>query len=280
MKSGDVRLICAASSATAPDDTPGNVLISGSYGGEYNAWHAARRGIRGVVLNDAGVGHGGAGISGLAYLDRIGLPAATADAMTCHIGDAEHMLAHGTISHVNATARALGCAPGMPVRACAERMRAAPVVTAEPPPIAGGQRHVLIDDGAGPVVIAVDAAPMLAPGDAGTIAVTGSHAALFRGRPDGLIAPDLLAVFFSDAGVGLDGAGIARLALLDERGMIAATASAASAPIGNAREIWRLGVLSHVNRAAAACGAAAGMALQDFVRRLRARESARGRGPR
>ena len=276
MSASDIRLICAASSATAPQDTPGNVLISGSYGGEYNAWHAARRGIRGVVLNDAGVGHGGAGINGLAYLDRIGLPAATADAMTCHIGDAEDMLARGIVSHVNAAARALGCAPGQTVRACAEAMRAAPVITTEPPPIAGGQRHVLLDDGAGPAVIAVDAAPMLVDQDAGKIAVTGSHAALFRGKPDGLIAPDLVAVFFSDAGVGLDGAGIARLALLDQRAMIAATAAAMSAPIGNAREIWRLGILSHVNATAAAHGARPGMALRDFVLQVRRDLAARG----
>src|SRR6202050_2389250 len=90
-----VRLYTASSSAPAPAECAGHVLVSGSYGGEYNAFHAGKRGIRGVVLNDAGVGRDGAGIRGLAYLDRVGLPGAAADANTCHIGDGEHMHAAG-----------------------------------------------------------------------------------------------------------------------------------------------------------------------------------------
>ena len=78
-----------------------------------------------MIMNDAGIGKDNAGIAGLAYLDAINLAAAAADARSCHIGDGEHMLAHGVISHVNATAAALGCAPGQGVRACAERMRLA-----------------------------------------------------------------------------------------------------------------------------------------------------------
>src|SRR5690242_18595535 len=95
-------IICTApSSATATDDCRGNVLVSGSYGGEYNAWHAAKWGLRGVILNDAGVGKDNAGIRGLEYLNDVGLPAATADAQTCHIGDGEHMLSTGRISFIN-----------------------------------------------------------------------------------------------------------------------------------------------------------------------------------
>src|SRR5580704_17172957 len=103
-----VRIYTASSSATAPPECAGHVLVSGSYGGEYNAFHAGKRGIRGVVLNDAGVGKDGAGIRGLAYLDRVGLPGATADAHSCHIGDGDHMLACGVVSHVNENARRYG----------------------------------------------------------------------------------------------------------------------------------------------------------------------------
>ena len=116
----DVRILTFSSSATATKDCVGHVVVSGSYGGEYNAWHAAKWGIRGLILNDAGVGKDNAGISGLFYLDRIGLPAATADAQSCHIADGEHMLAHGVISHVNAAAAAIGCKVGQSVRLCAD----------------------------------------------------------------------------------------------------------------------------------------------------------------
>ena len=262
-----VRICTAPSSATANSDCHGQVLVSGSYGGEYNAFHAGKWGIRGVILNDAGVGKNGAGIRGLAYLDRVGLAAATADARTCHIGDAEHMLAHGAISYVNAAAWAAGCRPGESVHECAERLRATPVVSAPMPEVQGGRR-VVIRASPMPAIICLDAAPLLEDSDAGSIVVTGSHAALFRGKPDGIVKPQVRAIFFSDAGVGLDQAGIARLPTLDERGIVAGCASADSAEIGDAQSIYREGVLSHVNAAAARLGGRAGDRVCDFVASL------------
>ncbi len=262
-------IVTAASSATAPAEAAGSVLISGSYGGIYNAWHGLRKGARAVILNDAGVGRNDAGISGLDWLAGLGVAGATADCMTCHIGDGEHMLEHGRISHVNAVAAiALGCAVGQSVRACAEAaaQRAAAVAVAVPD-IAGGKRFVLARPVGGRLVLGLDAAPLLEAGDAGAIAITGSHAALFRGRPENVNNVDHFAAFFNDAGVGLDNAGIARLANLDGR-MIAATVSAASAEIGNARDAYANGVISYVNRDAAAAGIAAGMRLQDVAERL------------
>lgn len=266
-----VRIVTASSSAQATEECGGQVLISGSYGGDYNAWHAAKWGLRGVVLNDAGIGKHRAGVRGLDYLDRIGLPAATADGWTCHIADGDHMLAHGVISHVNAAARALGCAVGQSVRACAEAMRRGEPVVAELPEIAGGKRFVLHDMPGEPRVICLDAAPMLEPGDAGAIAITGSHAALFRGQPDDVVKPDVHAIVFSDGGVGLDGAGVRRLPELDKRGIPAGAAAAMSAPIGDSRAIHADGVFSHVNATAAALGAHPGQRVADFVALLLAR---------
>ncbi|MGN6101286.1 MAG: hypothetical protein ACTHOR_09070 [Devosia sp.] len=270
-----VEIITVPSSASATEIARGNVIVSGSYGGEYNAWHAAKWGIRGVILNDCGVGRNDAGIKGLPYLDRIGLAGATVDAFTAHIADGEHMLAHGIISHVNEAARRLGCAVGQTAAACAERMKAGPIISEQPPAISGGKRYTLRDVPGEPKVLALDAAPMLTPEDAGAIAITGSHAALFRGQPDNVIGPDLYAVFFNDAGVGLDEAGIRRLPTLDERGIAAGTVSAQSAPIGDARAAYAEGVLSHVNRTAEQLGGRPGMALRDFVELLLARAARR-----
>jgi hypothetical protein len=264
----EVRICTASSSATATSDCRGHVLISGSYGGEYNAYHAAKWGLRGVILNDAGVGKGAAGIRGLDYLDRIGLPAATADARTCHIGDAEHMLQFGTISFVNKAAARLQCAPGDSVQHAADKMCAGDVVEAELPPVTGGKRFVISETAGELPILCLDAAPMLEPGDTGKIVITGSHAALFRGRPDGLIEVDVRAIFFSDAGVGLNRAGIARLPLLDERKIPAGAASADSAAIGDSRSIYHDGVLSNVNATAAALGIAPGTSVQAAVAKL------------
>lgn len=245
--------------------------MSGSYGGDYNAYHAGKHGLRGVILSDAGVGKGRAGIRGLDYLERVGVAAAAADVMSCHIGDGAHMLQHGTISFVNGCAARLGCARGQSVLTCAERLGTGPVIETPMPPVSGGRRWLMREEPGEPRVICLDAAPMLEPADAGSIAITGSHAALLEGRPDGLIAPAVRAVFFSDGGVGMDQAGIARLPLLDERGIAAGTASANSAAIGDSRDIYAHGVLSFVNAAAAALGGSPGMRVQDFVERLLAR---------
>lgn len=262
------RICTTPSSATATSDCRGQVLISGSYGGEYNAYHAAKWGLRGVILNDAGVGKNRAGIRGLDYLDTVQLAAAAADVNTCHIGDGDHMLAFGTISWVNVAAARLGCTPGEPVRRCAQRMCLGAPVNAQMPAVGGGKRFVIGSAAGEPPVIGLDAAPMLEPGDAGSIAITGSHAALFRGKPDGLIGPDVRAIFFSDAGIGLDEAGISRLPTLDARGIPAGAASSDSAEIGDARSIYETGVMSRVNSAAAALGARRGMDIKSFVASL------------
>lgn len=263
--STSVRIYTTASSATAPAECRGHVLVSGSYGGDYNAHHAGKHGLRGVILNDAGVGKDRAGIRGLDYLERVGVAAAAADVMSCHIGDGAHMLQHGTISFVNRRAARLGCAPGQTVRACAERLKTGPVIETPMPPVSGGRRWLMREEPGEPRVICLDAAPMLEAEDAGSIAITGSHAALLEGRPDGLIAPAVRAVFFSDGGVGMDRAGVARLPLLDERGIPAGAASARSAAIGDARSILADGVLSFVNEAAATLGGAPGMRVQDLT---------------
>ena len=261
----DVKIMTVASCSFVRDEHRSHVVVSGSYGGRYNAFNAAKWGVRGVIMNDAGIGKDHAGIRGLEYLDQINLAAATAAAQTCHIGDGEHMLEHGIISHVNRAAAVLGCRPGQSVRECAELMRSAKVPATAPPSITEGARFVVRDVPGEPRVICADSIGMLRPDDAGQIAITASHGALSGGRPDNVVPRDIYAVFFSDAGGGMDGAGIARLADLDQKGIAAGTTSADSAPIGDSRALYRDGVLSQVNAVAAKLGGQVGMPLKEFV---------------
>jgi hypothetical protein len=83
-----------------------------------------------------------------------------------------------------------------------------------------------------------------------------------------VVSVDLFAVFFSDAGIGLDRAGIARLPTLDARGMIGATVSAMSAEIGNARSAFEDGILSFVNETARRAGLAPGQRLREAAAAL------------
>jgi hypothetical protein len=261
----DVKIMTVASCSFVRDEHRSHVVVSGSYGGRYNAFNAAKWGVRGVIMNDAGIGKDNAGIRGLEYLDQINLAAATADAQTCHIGDGDHMLAHGVISHVNRPAADLGCRPGQSVRECAMLMRLAKVPATVPPSITEGARFVVRDIPGEPRVICADSVGMLQPDDAGQIAITASHGALSGGRPDNAVPRDIYAVFFSDGGGGMDGAGIARLADLDQKGVAAGTTSADSAPIGDSRALYREGVLSHVNGIATKLGGRVGMPLNTFV---------------
>jgi hypothetical protein len=263
-----VRIVTVASCSNVRAEHRAQVVVSGSYGGRYNAFNAAKWPVRAVIMNDAGIGKDNAGIVGLEFLDRIGMAAATADAQTCHIGDGDHMLAHGIVSHVNRAAAALGCAPGQSVRDCAERLRAAAVPTVAPPAITEGNRFVMRDVPGEPVLICADSIGMVQPDDAGRIVVTASHGALSGGRPDNVVPQDIHAIFFSDAGGGMDGAGIARLADLERRGIVAAATSADSAPIGDSRALYRDGILSYVNGPASARGARVGMKLSDFIESL------------
>ena len=261
----EAKILTVASCSNIRAEHRAHVIVSGSYGGRYNAFNAAKWPVRAVIMNDAGIGKDNAGIVGLEFLDQIDMAAATADARTCHIGDGDHMLAHGIISHVNRAAAALGCAPGQSVRDCADRMRAAIVPAVAPPAITEGARFVIRDVPGEPVLICADSIGMLQPDDAGRIVVTASHGALSEGRSDNTVPLAIHAVFFSDAGGGMDGAGIARLDDLERKGIVAGATLADSAPIGDSRALYHDGVLSHINSQAYLRGARVGMKLKDFI---------------
>lgn len=80
------------------------------------------------------------------------------------------------------------------------------------------------------------------------------------------------AVFFNDAGVGKDRAGVVALELLDAIDVACATCSHDSARIGDARDGYENGVVSHANDAARTAGVREGQRVRDAVRALGARE--------
>src|SRR5262249_30273416 len=144
------------------------------------------------------------------------------------------------------------------------------------PPITEGARFVMRDVPGEPALICADSIGMLQPDDIGRIVVTASHGALSGGRPDNVVPQGIHAIFFSDAGGGMDGSGIARLPDLERRGIVAGAISAASAPIGNSRALYRDGILSHVNGPASQRQGRVGMKLDGFIEKLIA---AAKRGP-
>jgi hypothetical protein len=109
-------------------------------------------------------------------------------------------------------------------------------------------------------LVLLDSVTQVEPKHAGCIVVTGSHG----GES---VVPYARAVraalyVFNDAGVGKDDAGIAALSRLFDDGLAALTVSHLSARIGEARDTWEHGVISHVNAVAAALGLEVGVPLR------------------
>jgi len=255
-------------------EAAGAVVVNASHGGVYAAFVAAKLHVAGAVFNDAGVGRDRAGIAGLDYLAGLGIPAAAIGHDTARIGDGGDMMERGIITHANAPAAALGCRPGMPCREAAAALAQASPGKSEPPS-ALEAAFLLIPET--PAVWALDSASLVGPEHVGTIVVTGSHGGLLGGRPDTALKADALAALFNDAGIGIDEAGVTRLPALDARGIAAGTVAASSARIGDARSTYEDGVLTRVNRRAAALGIRAGMTAQEFVAIVRRATAETGR---
>jgi len=258
------RVLTATSVTKLGPEHRGQVLIGGSHGGIYAGYLAARAGLAAVVLNDAGGGKDGAGYASLAYLDGIGMPAATVGHMSACIGDGEDMLDNGVISHVNTAASMLGCRVGQSARMCAELMCAAAPPTREPPAYEEG-RFLFSGDDERPQVWGLDSVSLVRPEDAGQVVLTASHGALLGGDPASAIPYDVLACAFNDAGVGCDGVGITRLPALDQRSIAAVTVDCMTARIGDARSHWDTGMVSYVNITAQALGIEPGDSLKHFA---------------
>jgi hypothetical protein len=122
----------------------------------------------------------------------------------------------------------------------------------------------VISRGARGRVLLIDSITQLEPDDAGAIVVAGSHGGASSGEV--ACALPLAAVFFSDAGVGKDAAGIVALAMLQQHGVPAGAVAHNSARIGDAMDAWNDGVISQLNGAARERGLQVGDALQAALR--------------
>jgi len=257
-----VPLQIADSITRVAGEAAGAVVVNGSHGGIYAAYLAAKLGVAAAIFSDAGVGRDRAGIAGLDYLAALGIPAAAVGHQTARIGDGADMIARGVVTHANAPAAALGCRAGIACRDAAAALRRSGAAGRAPPPALESAFLLIADP---PAVWALDSASAVGPEHVGTIVVTGSHGGLLGGRPETALKYDALAALFNDAGIGIDEAGVTRLPALDSRGIAAATVTAASARIGNARSTYEDGILSRVNSRAAGLGIAPGVSGREFV---------------
>jgi hypothetical protein len=266
MPSTPAPILTADSITRIGAEANGAVVVNGSHGGLYAAYLGAKLGVAAAIFNDAGVGRDHAGIAGLDYLAGLGIPAAAVGHLTARIGDGADMIARGVVTHANALATGLGCGVGTACREAAAALQLVNPVMREPPPALESAFLLIAEP---PAVWALDSASAVGPEHVGTIVVTGSHGGLLGGRPETALKYDALAALYNDAGIGIDEAGVTRLPALDARGIFAATVTAASARIGDARSTYEDGILSRVNALAAGLGIAPGTSAREFIETIR-----------
>ena len=123
-----------------------------------------------------------------------------------------------------------------------------------------------IEKGKSGRVIIMDSITKVTPEDKGAIVVCASHGGASSG--EFALEVPLKAVIFNDAGVGKDDAGILALEMLQARGVAGAAVAHTSRRIGDSRDMWENGVISHVNAAARALGLVPGAKLRAALTEL------------
>jgi len=115
-------------------------------------------------------------------------------------------------------------------------------------------------------VVMMDSISHVDVGDTGHIVVSASHGGASSGEY--AAGQKLAAVFFNDAGVGKDNAGIAALGMLEVMKVPAGAVSHLTARIGDAQDMWEHGVISHLNESGRRSGMKEGERLQEAVEAL------------
>ena len=117
----------------------------------------------------------------------------------------------------------------------------------------------------GTKIVGMDTITQVVPQNAGHVVLCASHGGVSSGSY--ATKYSLMAVFFNDAGVGKDDAGIAALAMLEERGTASGTYGHNTARIGDALDAWENGVISFINDAARGEGFREGEGVKEALRR-------------
>ncbi len=254
-----------------PIDPARDVLIHAAYMAEAVGVSLLRRGLRGIIGVDAGIGRNAAGIAALALADRFAVPAAAVSVFSCEMCSGAAVWQDGVISRVNAAAAALGAEPGQGVPAVAEALLRGPAGAPRSVPARLPEAPQRLGEAAGGTIWGCWSMSLVHGAHArdvfcvGTPVDTTMTVYMYRHatRPAGVIG--------SDGGFGRDQAAIAGLSILERMGLACAAVSHLSADLGDGASIWRDGIICRANRQARAAGVAAGMRAQDAAARLAAR---------
>lgn len=236
------------------------ILVCGSHcGGNGDlARHVKNCHVKAVFLNNAGVGKNQAGIRELANYDAENVLACAVDNFSAEIGISCDTYQSGIISHINPQADTIGIQVGDSVKEALAKIishglpsQQAEVVETlgemEKPGKEGlkKQKRTQID---GVRITVADSITFLNESNSGDIVVCGSHGGLSAGNYAKKYR--VKAVFFNDAGIGKNNAGVKSLEFLNEAGILACTVDCMSAEIFNGQDAVDNGVISVCNQLA------------------------------
>lgn len=260
---GEVRVVLIDSARYCDSRNSRDVVVAASYCGTLPARLIAPHRPVGVIAHDVGIAADGSGISGLAYFEALGIPAAAVEGASAELGNAQDMYDAGTISRTNILAERCGVNLGMTVSAAAELLatrdpgdRLAATKVRREVMATAGQRCVVVTDS---IVFAQ-------PGDDAHVLVTAGHTGKTGARFIELVSPH--GFICADGGTARNGSGTAGLVRLDEVGLAGACYDVMTAAMGDAFDAWRRGSISAVNECAALRGVRIGQTVQVAARLL------------
>jgi|HubBroStandDraft_1064217.scaffolds.fasta_scaffold02408_2 hypothetical protein len=240
-----------------------DVAVGASFAGAPTAAMAMRQGVKAWIAHEAGPGKDEAGVSGLPFADRYGVPAAAIATMEARLGDGRTLLT-GHVSRVNRSAERLGvCAGQTGDQAARLMLKAAPGELRDFSGLIDEAIHELAATPNGKIYAcwSFSRVARAHPDDVFCVASHGAKTMALYAlpiRPKGLIC--------NDGGRGLDDSGIEGLAEMARHGLAAVAVSSASARIGDALSTYHDGIVSTANEPARAKGVAIGMQAAEAAR--------------
>lgn len=260
-----------------PDNTS-PILVCASHCGDNGTFARKLKNcrVKAVFLNNAGIGKNQAGISGLPYYEAEGIIACAVDCMSAEIGVASDTWESGIISHLNPSARKNGIQPGDSVQEAVAKIVG---LYNQSSYSQNGKDTVVSSDKKeenkinpkkqiqlqfnGSKITVTDSITFLSDSNAGDIVVCGSHGGASAGHYAQKL--HLKAVFFNDAGIGKNNAGIQSLDSLSDAGILACTVDCMSAEIFNGHDTLENGIITVCNQLAKNKNIKKGMSVKDAI---------------
>ena len=247
-----------------PDNTS-PILVCASHCGDNGTFARKLKNcrVKAVFLNNAGIGKNQAGISGLSHYEAENILACAVDHNSAEIGVARDTWESGIISHANTLAEEAGIQPGDSVKKAVAKIinlidlpssgqknkNAESLINEEKENSSKIDLRKQIQTQIDGVSITVtDSITFLNGNNSGDIVVCGSHGGISAGEY--AQKHRVKAVFFNDAGIGKNNAGIKSLASLSDAGILACTVDCMSAEIFNGQDILDNGIITVCNQLA------------------------------